>query len=130
MENEWVVRGVLFVVMVGSGALLCWMGQAAAAGRLKRNHLAGIRIPSTMVSDEGWLAAHIRARRPTLYAGIVAAASGALALFPLSMPVITVGVMVAAVVILALVLYGARVGGKAADSVSRQDRGRGTGSSC
>lgn len=123
MENEWVARGVLFLVMVGSGVLLCWMAQAAASGRLKRNPLAGIRIPSTMVSDEAWLATHVRAKRPTLWAGIVSIASGVLALLPFPMPVVTVGVLVAAVVILVLVLYWARVGGKAANSVSHEDHG-------
>ena len=112
-------RVVLFLAMAGSGVLVCWIAQAAASGRLKRNHLAGIRIPSTMVSDEAWLAAHIRARRPTFWAGIVSAASGVLALLPLPMPVVVVGVLAGAVALMGLVLYGARVGANAANAVAQ-----------
>ena len=61
MENEWIARAVLFAVMVGGGVLLIWTANAAASGRLKRNQLAGIRIASTMASEEAWLAAHVRA---------------------------------------------------------------------
>ncbi|WP_373683836.1 hypothetical protein [Microbacterium sp. 18062] len=46
-----------------------------------------------MVSDKAWLAAHVRARRPTLWAGIVSAASGFLALLPFPVPVVIVGVL-------------------------------------
>ncbi|MFS0866767.1 SdpI family protein [Microbacterium sp. 179-B 1A2 NHS] len=120
MENEWVARIILSVAMVGSGILLIWLANAAASGRLKRNHLAGIRIPSTLASDEAWLAAHVRARRSTISAGVVSLGSGALALLPLPMPVITVGVLVVAVIALGLVLYGARIGGAAARAVSER----------
>lgn len=120
MENEWVARVVLFITMFGSGVLLVWMARATASGGLKRNPIAGIRIPSTMVSDEAWLAAHVRARRPTLYAGFVSAASGVLALFPVSVMVVTVGVLVAAVAMIVLVLYAAAVGSRAANAVSAE----------
>jgi len=114
MENEWIARVVLFVTLFGSGILIFWMAHAAASGRLKRNAIAGIRTPSTMASEEAWLAAHVRAKTPTLYAGAAAAAGGLVALAPIPMPVITVGVLVAAVVMLVVVLYAARVGGAAA----------------
>jgi len=117
MENEWVARVVLFLVMVGSGILLMWMANAAASGRLKRNQTAGIRIPSTLASDEAWLAAHIRAKRPTLYAGATSVVSGIFALLPLSMPIVLIAVLIAAVAILVLMFYGARVGGKAAATI-------------
>ncbi|WP_434811147.1 SdpI family protein [Microbacterium sp. bgisy189] len=118
MENEWVARVVLCAVMVVAGVLLVWMANAAASGRLKRNQLAGIRIPSTMVSDEAWLAAHMRARGVTVCAGVVSILSGAFALLPVSMPVVLIGVLAAALVVLGFVLYGARVGGVAARAVS------------
>lgn len=121
MENAWVVRIVLFVAMLGTGVLLIWMARAAASGRLKRNDLAGIRIPSTMASDEAWLAAHARAERPTIYAGMVSAASGIFALLPLPLAAVAIGVLVSASIMLALVLYGARTGGKAATAVTNDD---------
>ena len=113
MENEWVARIVLFVVMVAAGVLLIWMANAAASGRLRRNQFAGIRIPSTMASEGAWVAAHVRARRVTVYAGVVSVLGGALALVPIPMPAVVVGVLVAAVGMLGSVLYGARVGSAA-----------------
>lgn len=114
MDDEWVARAVLCVTMLGAGALMIWMAHAAAAGRLRRNPWAGIRIASTMTSDAAWLAAHARAKRPTVLGGVVAAASGVLALLPVPMPVVVVGVLVGAVLMLALAGYGAAAGSRAA----------------
>lgn len=121
MTEEWVARTILAAVMVGTGVLLVWMANAAASGRLKRNQVAGIRIPSTLASDEAWLAAHVRARRPTIYAGIASLASGLFALTPVSMPVVMNGILVAAVALLVFVLYGARVGHAAARACQGSD---------
>lgn len=118
MEGLWVGRAVLFIVMTGSGALIWWMAEATASGRLGRNRIAGIRIPSTLASDAAWRAAHVRARRANVAAGVVAATGGLFALIPFPMPVTAVGVLVAAVAILALVLYGTIVGGRAARALS------------
>lgn len=114
MDNVLAARVVLFVLMLGAGALLIWMARAAASGRLKRNHLAGIRIPSTMASDQAWEAAHVRAERPTRYAGFASIATAAFALLPLSEPVLGGGVVLGCAVMIAFVLYGALVGGRAA----------------
>lgn len=112
--DELVLRIVLFVVMAGSGLLLVWMARATASGRLGRNMVAGIRIPSTMASDEAWLAAHRRAERPTVVAGVAALASGVLAgLLPLPAPALVVIVLVGCGAMLGF-LYGARVGSRAA----------------
>ncbi|MDE0546354.1 SdpI family protein [Microbacterium sp. C7(2022)] len=119
MESEWIARGALLVTMVGAGVLLIWMANAAASGRLKRNHLAGIRVPSTMASEEAWLAAHVRARTATIYAGVISIFGGAIALVPVPMPVVTIGILVAAVITLGFVLYGARVGSAAAKATSQ-----------
>ena len=68
MDEEILARAVLFVVMAGAGTLILWMAGAAATGKLGRNPVAGIRLPSTMASDSAWLVAHQAAERPDLLA--------------------------------------------------------------
>jgi uncharacterized membrane protein len=123
MTDELVLRIVLLVVMVGSGALLVWMARAAAAGRLKRNQFAGIRLPSTMASDEAWLAAHMRAKRSTSLAGFAAIASGLVALLPVPVPVLGTAGIVGCVAMLGYVLHGARVGSRAATEAAHRSVG-------
>ena len=118
MGEDVVVGLVLFVVMVGAGVLLVWLARAAASGRLKRNHLAGIRIPSTMASDEAWLAAHVRAKRPTKYAGYAAIATGLFVLLPVPDAGLAAAVIAGAVVVVAFTLCGAWVGSRAAHDVN------------
>ena len=115
MDEDLLLRIVLFVVMAGSGLLLVWMARATASGRLGRNMIAGIRIPSTMASDEAWLAAHRRAERPMVLAGVAGTVGGPVAaLLPLPTPVL-VGVLFCwCAVMLVAVLYAARVGSRAA----------------
>ena len=118
--DELLLRIVLFVVMAGSGLLLVWMARATASGRLGRNMIAGIRIPSTMASDEAWLAAHRRAERPTTVAGVAGIVGGLVAaLLPLPAPAL-VGILFAwCAVMLVAVLYAARVGSRAAVEATR-----------
>lgn len=118
--EDLAARIVLFVVMAGSGLLLLWAARAAASGRLRRNGIAGIRTPSTMASDEAWLAAHRRAERPSVLAAVTSIASGILALvLPAPAPVLAGVVIVACVVMLGLVLWAAWVGGRAARETVR-----------
>lgn len=58
-----IALGVGGVVSIG-------LGRMAAAGRLPRNILAGIRIPSTMRSDEAWRAGHRAASSALTVAGL------------------------------------------------------------
>jgi uncharacterized membrane protein len=46
------------------------IGRLAATGRLPRNPLAGIRIPSTMRSDAAWRAGHSAAASALTTAGV------------------------------------------------------------
>jgi hypothetical protein len=66
MEAERVVLasfiGVTFVFLT---ALIIAIDWAAARGRLRRNQFVGIRTPSTMRSDRGWIAGHRAALRLT-----------------------------------------------------------------
>jgi hypothetical protein len=60
------------------GVVLVVVGRLAASGRLPRNILAGIRLPSTMRSDEAWRAGHDAAASALTLAGcgpMVAAAA-------------------------------------------------------
>ncbi|MGJ7440518.1 SdpI family protein [Aquipuribacter sp. MA13-6] len=117
MTEEAIARLVLVGVMLGSGALLLWMSQAAASGRLRRNPVAGIRVAATMASDEAWLVGHRRAKRPTQLAGWCAIASGVPAALPVALPIVVGSVLVGAVLMLAFVVYAAAVGSSAARAV-------------
>ena len=117
--EDLAARIVLFVVMAGSGLLLLWAARAAASGRLGRNAFAGIRTPSTMASDEAWLAAHRRAERPSVLAAVTSIASGMPGLLPSVTTAVAVGsVLVGCAAMLGLVLWGARVGSRAASEAT------------
>lgn len=118
MIEDLAPRAVLAVVMALSGVLMIWMARATASGRLGRNDVAGIRTPATLASDEAWLAAHRRARRSNEVGGLVALVTAALAFVPLPVPVVGAAVLVACLVMLAVVLHGARVGARAARQVA------------
>ncbi|WP_181028410.1 SdpI family protein [Pseudoclavibacter sp. RFBA6] len=123
MDTPLAARIVLAIVMAGSGLLVMWMAQAAASGQLKRNDIAGIRTPSTMSSDVAWLAAHVRSKRATMTAGILALVSGLVVLVPMPGPAMIGVVMAGCAALLGFVLYGARVGVKAAKAVGENPRG-------
>lgn len=114
MEAEIIPRIVLFVTMAGSGALLIWMARAAASGKLRRNSLAGIRTPSTMASDEAWLAAHERSKGVTLLTGYLSIAIGVISLVPMPPAALGIMVLVGAALMIIVMMWGTRVGTKAA----------------
>lgn len=123
MDTPFAVRIVLAIVMAGSGLLTMWMAQAAASGQLKRNDIAGIRTPSTMSSDVAWLAAHVRSKRATMTAGILALVTGLVVMIPMPNPVMIGVVLAGCAALLGFVLYGARVGIRAAKAVGEKPRG-------
>lgn len=123
MSTDIGVRIALLIAMVGAGILMIWMARAAASGRLKRNPIAGIRVSSTMVSDEAWLAAHVRAKRATMCAGFSAMASGLVALLPVPAPVLAAVVLAGCAAMIGFGLYGAWVGARAAVEVTMTSAG-------
>ena len=52
------------------GVIVMVFGRMAAKGRLPRNLFAGIRLPSTMRSDEAWRAGHEAAASSLTTAGV------------------------------------------------------------
>lgn len=114
MEAEIIPRIVLLVTMGGAGALLIWMARAAASGKLKRNSLAGIRTPSTMASDEAWLAAHERSKGATLLTGYLSVAIGVISLVPMPPSALGIMVLAGAALMVIVMMWGTRVGTKAA----------------
>ena len=53
-----------------SGVVVITVGRMSAAGHLPRNMLAGIRIPSTLRSDDAWQAGHAAAATALTVAGL------------------------------------------------------------
>jgi hypothetical protein len=66
MEAERLVfTGFIAVTFIFLTALIIVIDWAGANGRLRRNQLVGIRTPSTMRSDQAWIAGHRAALRLT-----------------------------------------------------------------
>jgi hypothetical protein len=120
MSEDLLARAVIFVVMVSAGSLILWTAEAAASGRLRRNPVAGIRLPVTMASDKAWLVAHQAAKRPTATAGWSAIASAVPSLLPLPLGFVVASILMGAATMLVLVLHGAAVGARAARAVENE----------
>jgi hypothetical protein len=58
MDSERLVASFTAITFVFLAILLVVVDWAASSGRLRRNHWAGIRIRSTMRSDQAWVAGH------------------------------------------------------------------------
>jgi uncharacterized membrane protein len=58
--KRWVIPGVILIVV----------GRLAAMGRLPRNPLVGIRIPSTLRSKEAWRVGHVAGATALTVAGV------------------------------------------------------------
>lgn len=114
------IRLYLLVVLVASGILLIWMALATASGRLKRNHFAGIRTPSTMASDAAWLAAHRRTQKSTVIGGTAMIVSGLVAALPLTAWMLAGAVLLGSGIMVTCLIAGACVGGRAARAVTAQ----------
>jgi hypothetical protein len=108
------VRFVLPCVLL----LVALMCRAGGKGRLRRNSFAGIRIRSTMASDEGWRAGHAAAVVPS-WIGFVAAALvvGVSFALPDSEPVVVAILVIETAIFLATVTSTLVFAGSAARGV-------------
>ncbi|MEP6843397.1 MAG: SdpI family protein [Pseudolysinimonas sp.] len=108
---------VLTIILPLALLLMAVVSQLGGTGRLPRNGLLGLRIPSTMASDEAWKAGHHAATLPAwcgfAAATIVAIVCWTLARSTMGMDVCTViaGVIFVVTVVWSLIAAsrGARV---------------------
>ncbi|MER7503290.1 SdpI family protein [Nonomuraea pusilla] len=108
-------------ILAFAGLALVVPGWLGRAGRLPRNHFAGVRTPSTMRSDAAFRLANKVAGLPTLAAGVVALAGAVTAWFVPTQEGALAVVLVATAGMLALVVGGAVMGVRA---VSRAAAGQ------
>jgi len=92
------------IIAVAAILLACGLAflvtRAAAAGRLKRNHLAGIRVRSVMASDEAWRRGHAAAVRSMTWTAGVSAVLSLASLFALGTPWFAVPLLAGVLVLL------------------------------
>ncbi|MBT8211915.1 MAG: SdpI family protein [Acidimicrobiia bacterium] len=108
------------IVLIAGGLVVSWLGQKAAVGNLDRNWVVGIRIPSTLASDEAWDAGHRAAGRILILAGSAPIIGGALMLvvgWGRDTLAATIA-LVACGVLVGLVLISGRVADRAAKAVT------------
>lgn len=106
----------LAVVMLVSGAVLCYIGFRSARGQLPRNRFAGVRTSATMRSDEAFEVGNRAAAPLTIVAGVVAVL-GAVSLVLLSQSLAGISLGVGVVLMLGCVIAGGVKGHRAARDV-------------
>jgi hypothetical protein len=104
-----VIIGILWLIPVLS--LVTVYG--AASGRLPRNGLSGIRLPSTMASDDAWSAGH-RAAIPVFWLTVPVTLAGSAALAAAGPEPWKHAVSLTGAALVAVLLAAAVVAGKAA----------------
>ncbi|MBB6172476.1 hypothetical protein HNR23_002536 [Nocardiopsis mwathae] len=116
--SEWFVLGLAFGAL---SAFLAWTGQHAVRRGIDIHSSPGIRVPSTLRSEEAWLAAHRRAQPYFFWsamwlslAGIAFVVRGALAGEPGS----ATGPMFAVLAVMTALLAGGAVAGVRAAGAS------------
>jgi uncharacterized membrane protein len=63
-------------IVIGAGFLVMGLSWAGKVGKLPRNYFAGIRLPSTLRSDEAWAAGHRAAGTTMIVSSLFLVAMG------------------------------------------------------
>jgi uncharacterized membrane protein len=107
--------GLLWLV---AGSVMAAVGWLGSNGKLRRNHWAGIRLPSTMASDDAWTAAHDEGGRWLAGGGGLVAVIGLLliAFRPVDTSTAAISIVLA-FFMLVTVIGAAAVGSRAAKNV-------------
>lgn len=85
-----IAAAVTGVILLGSGLLMLWLARRSAAGRLRRQTVAGIRTTLTLSSDVAWYPAQ-RAAAPRAAVAGWGSAAGGLALLAVGAVVLAAG---------------------------------------
>jgi len=101
MSGDTVALAIILSIL---GAILVIGGALSATGRLPMNPIVGIRIPSTMMSDAAWKAAHRAAGPYLILCGLCAFAGMVLALAVPSMDPLALTLIPAAAVLVVLAI--------------------------
>ncbi|GAB3258350.1 hypothetical protein GCM10027425_19750 [Alteromonas gracilis] len=103
MTEQWVAGIALGLTAAGLGVLVHRLTHAAAAGRLARNHLVGLRIARTLADDASWASGHLAALTWTRRTAVGVGALGLLTV-PAALTAPGRGLVLGGVAILALLL--------------------------
>ncbi len=68
--------GIVLVVTTLASLTVLTVGLMGLLGRLPRNHLAGVRTPATLASDEAWMDAHRIGSAPLVFCAVAAVMAG------------------------------------------------------
>jgi uncharacterized membrane protein len=122
------LAGYWAFVPILATVLLLVLASRAANGKLARNQWVGIRTPSTMKSDQAWMAGHRAALRMAPLFVLVTVAI-CVALFAAAVYASTTKVVViigfgSIAVVLVLLIWSSVVAGKAAKSADEHGKGQ------
>ena len=104
---------VAISVLIAGAALIAVVVIFCSTGRIPRNSIAGLRLPSLFASDRAWIVGHHAAVAPTVIAAILVALVGGVGVV---VPEIET---VAVLVMLAVFLAGLIVGSVRANRAAR-----------
>lgn len=123
-EGPGLLSAVLVaILLLAVAAALGLLARALGRGRIERNHVIGIRIPSLLASDEAWRRGHAAAERPLMRTMIAAGITAVLAVPVQSLPNVYVVLVFGWVaVVLAGLVWSTSAAHRAAKSAEAEPR--------